>query len=1405
MASNDDDGQNRGGGFGGPRPTGQLRGVQFLGQPSAQATGDQFYIKRPDGEITGPFPQSDVAQMARDGGLSGDEGVSRDRQFWMPITVVPEFALFFRAAGGGSRTMLGGLGAIVQPEAATAGDAALSGSFPAFAVDDDFGEDLFSSRAGVPASQSQSVPSVPGDPRVPAPLGNTGLGFASESSASRLASGAWSSMPDSGAFGDELSVSRAVVPDPQALSNLPGVRRLTGVNPAQDINDPTLPSLPRGFGGLPAPFEQSGELPIPAASFRGGEALPPVSASRPDPLADLPVSRGDLPPTPASNYPRPATGALPPVLGGGLPGATHNLPGFAGSAPTSANQAPGSTLTSPASRPTWGDASGMNLSGLLDLDSDREPTSQAPRGGGTQMMSAFGIDEVELPSAVDPRSRAPELPTSTRGAASILDSLGEADDLWSEQGAVGPAGVGAADSRQPQGADPFGFGDDPFASLNASESQSKNEFSGFFQASGGDASMSQAMPFPEAATAGTAAAAPQRPRMRSPGIGIAAAAVGGLAVVGLAGAALWYFVIRTPVVEPPPQVVVAAAPQVVAAEAALAELNELRRATYAETEAYAQAGRQAIAAGRNDTDRARTMVALGLMLAENPSSLELAGELTRLHSEMSDEDVSAAAALARGAWAASTTQADPTPLLEPVLREGTPLEKAYAQLFVAIYEVQQFRGVTYSEPTPEPAVAAAEGSGAAGEGSGGTGEASGASSQGSGTGAVGSAEPTPEPVAEAPVEEAVVDLVPVRVLNPEVVSSIEAAIALDSELVAARYWRGVVALELRDSATAARSFEQAVELQPQHVGALVGLTQALLAQGRLGEADGRIQRVIDELEGVSARHERSATFLVSGEVAIARIQPELAIESLLSALQVDPANVRALELLGEQFVDAGQFPRALEYFQGNDDLVRSEPAAAGGLVRAYIGLGSLNEATTAANDAAERFPTDGRFPYLLGQVAELKTEFEEAETQYRRAMQIDAGFILPSIAIANLQARSGEPATARTTLDEVMAQNLTDAAVANAVGEQYLLLGETNAAVTAFRRATDLNRAYARARTNLTDYYLASGQHARALAELQNMLDSGVDSPRVRFLHARALGEEGQYSRAIEEILALLEDDGDNSDYLFLLGRLQFLSGVASREANDGAAATRAFESAQTQFLRTLEIAPSHEQATYYLGRVEIETGAYNSAITSLTTVSDRSNRGEYHYWLGYALELGDQATQSLVEYGRAITQDPGWSLENPEVFYRRGRLLQIRGALGGAYRDLRIALTLRPRHAPASWTLGRVFFEERRWQEAIESIEHSLSIDPAQPLANYYAGRAYLSLTPPNTEAAVIHLEAALAGGLAERHPDINQRLGYVYRDTNRRPEAIAAFRNYLATPTITYEERRATENEIRRLGGQP
>jgi tetratricopeptide (TPR) repeat protein len=305
------------------------------------------------------------------------------------------------------------------------------------------------------------------------------------------------------------------------------------------------------------------------------------------------------------------------------------------------------------------------------------------------------------------------------------------------------------------------------------------------------------------------------------------------------------------------------------------------------------------------------------------------------------------------------------------------------------------------------------------------------------------------------------------------------------------------------------------------------------------------------------------------------------------------------------------------------------------------------------------------------------------------------------------------------------------------------------------------------------------------------MIAAGVDSPRIRYLNVQALLGQGENSRAIEEMLQLVESDPDNAQYMLLLGEAQFAAGN--------------WTAALEQFQAAYEEQSTLVDALYYAGRANIELGNSNEAIAALTTVAQRSDSGEYHYWLGVALELGLQPTQAYGEYVNAVDKDIAWSLENPEIFHRRGMLLLGRGGLTTAYRDFRVFNTLRPTDARGWWAIGQVFFEQRRWVEAIDMMQRSLALNPDQPLVHYSAALAALNLEPRDNVAAAQHLEIARDGGVGRQRTELYQKLGYVYRDLGRPQDAVATLREYLNRATLTYDERRETENEIRRLGGTP
>lgn len=1419
---------------GGAGPT-DLSGVTYLGRPSEESS-QSYHIKRSSGKVLGPFDADLIVQMIRGGKLTGDEGVSQDRVSWVPIMAVQRFAETFReqSPADTGNTLFGVQAVSEIPRPAEPG---ASGNEPTLVTSRD---DL---------SQADG-----GAPNFPAPLGASGLGV-TEDSTMTMASGNWASLDD----GSDHSLSDILAPNPDALSNVSGVRPLStqAMSPQEFLGEPQhstteLPTpqgfthfpsgegeddgLPRfpsadevlnelnaqsgasafdapepeGFVGAPRfdsaavlnePFDDGAPLPgaapvggtvefggFPGAASGGGTmAMSGLSG------ADLPMSQNEnLPTSAGSNLPVSAESNLPVSAGTNLPvSAGSNLPTSAGTnLPTPAGtNLPRTSAELPGSTSAFGAP-----------PSDNESLFGVADGGnfGTQAMSGIDVGadlpasrhQFDLGDLGDESGGGSELPASARGVGtSVLDQMAEAEDIWA---APDPPAGGVSSQREfgkrPDtginfATEEIGFELDPSASYGAAGEalRDSGSFDDFFPESEGNNEPTRVAEAPEPSFEAPPAdvgeplvqAEPAPARSKSGGGG-AMKIVGAIVVLGvLAGGG--YFAAtqlgggggESP--DTAPEEVVTPTP-VIAPE--VPGIETIYAGTYDGYVLYVGDARTAVEQRNDADDRAKLVIASALLLAEHPASAQVLDDLRANASALEGEaSPSELVRLAQGAYLAVIGDADAGAALEP-LQRGT--YAGLAHLFEGLAAVQNYRGVDYSQPTPAaapPAEEVAEGSGEA-----------------NGSGDAAAAQEAEAVAAADAVEEEVEEVV--RTLDSSVAAFFDAAARAQPDLVSAHFWRGWVGLELSNADGAETAFAAALTHNEGHVPSLVGASRALLLQGRLGEADGRIQQVIDGMEGSSSAEVRADAFVAAAEVSIARLQPQLAIESLLSALQADATNRRALAMLGDQFYRARQYQRAIEYFETNADLGDDDPEAALGLARSRIGLQLFDDARSGLETGMQQNPRDARFPYLLGQVYEQEAEFDLARQYYRQALQIEPEFTRPTVALARLAERENKPGEAIELLERAQDANQTDPATANDIGEMYLRLGDTNRAVTAFRRSLELDQSQPFARINLTEYYLDTGQQERAIEYIDQMVDSGIDSPRVRFLNARALEGKGEYERGIEIMIELLDSDPDNADYMHMAGLLQFGAGN--------------YEAAKTYFQSSFDAAPSMNESLYYVGRSETELGNYADAITALTTATQRSPKGAYYYWLGVALEEGMQPAQALLSYSQCIEDDIAWALENPEVFHRRGALYYTRGLLGASYRDVRTALTLMPEHASASLTLGQVYFDNRRFAAAIAAMERSLELDPNQPGVHYSIALASLRSEDADLEKARVHFEAARDGGHASMRPDLYRRLAYVYRDLGQREMAVEMLEEYLETSTLAADEARETENEIARLGGR-
>ncbi len=276
-----------------------LKGVTFLGQSAEQGSGfpggdaEKFFIQRQSGKVFGPFEKRLILQMLKAGKLTGEEGVSRDKSFWVPMATVPDFRDAVEGGGGDARGMtqmgtpasalheLPGLGRPSSAELPTPMGGGMWGSSSGVA-------ELPGLRGGEP-----ELPGLRGGgPELPAPMGYRG--FDAELPTPRGGGPELPTPRGGGMWGSSSEV--AELPGLRASEpELPGLRGGGGPELPGMRGGAELPGM-RGGGGPELPMNRpsgkTAELPV-RVEIKQAE-LPVSGQGRPNAKSELPMSRGGV-------------------------------------------------------------------------------------------------------------------------------------------------------------------------------------------------------------------------------------------------------------------------------------------------------------------------------------------------------------------------------------------------------------------------------------------------------------------------------------------------------------------------------------------------------------------------------------------------------------------------------------------------------------------------------------------------------------------------------------------------------------------------------------------------------------------------------------------------------------------------------------------------------------------------------------------------------------------------------------------------------------------------------------------------------------------------------------------------------------------------------------------------------
>jgi predicted Zn finger-like uncharacterized protein len=446
----------------------------------------------------------------------------------------------------------------------------------------------------------------------------------------------------------------------------------------------------------------------------------------------------------------------------------------------------------------------------------------------------------------------------------------------------------------------------------------------------------------------------------------------------------------------------------------------------------------------------------------------------------------------------------------------------------------------------------------------------------------------------------------------------EAALKADASNGFTQARLGNVYLQLHEADKAAPLLKQAVASSPESLDYAESYLSALIALGKMDEAQkvvqsvtsrfpgnamlaylsGRVAEAIDNAKEAEASYRRAIAAdpkLTDAYLYLARLHIRFrrfgeAKPVLESGLEQAPENASLKVGMGELAFHERDLDRAQQELQGALELDPTLAAAHLGASKVYLERGKLDLAASAVGRALELDPRlpGGRLQH--GVVLWKLGRLEEAVEALENALKDDDRDLQVKVTLGAVELDRGDFKKARAYLAQALASNASDA---------------------------DAN------------FYLARVEHAeshssQAIDSMKRALDFNAKNPVYHYWMGRILSDARKGDDALAEWKRALELDPTYADALEVLGRAYF-------ERNELRKAVKNYQQA-------LASDPGRNAVQVAIGDVQMKMDDWDGAIASYTKALDRDPTvSGVHYQMGLAYEEKRQPKKAIESYLRAV------------------------------------------------------------------------------------------------------------------------------------------------------------------------
>lgn len=378
-----------------------------------------------------------------------------------------------------------------------------------------------------------------------------------------------------------------------------------------------------------------------------------------------------------------------------------------------------------------------------------------------------------------------------------------------------------------------------------------------------------------------------------------------------------------------------------------------------------------------------------------------------------------------------------------------------------------------------------------------------------------------------------------------------------------------------DPPAALRYWQKAVEVEPDGLRYLFGLSQCALAAGQAKLARKTAERALRlaapgaEKNGqpAAAAPEVGKAHIVLAQALAALDDKAAAFEHFQQATALNPTSCEAWQAVAAYHRDQGKLEQALAALEAGRQAVGESDAGAAATLLAdlaelqiqagrpteatanlreavrlqptnpdlqrrhghsLIAQGRAAEGATALREAATLRPTDARLWHELGQALEKVSKNEDALGAYQRAQSAGAAGFELAHDLGSLAFRMGRNDIARPALEEAAKSELADAATLTLLGSLYESLNLHDRAMPIYQRAIGLAPARGDLVVRLGVCCLAVGNAPAAIAALKTAAEHDLDDLALQRTIGEAYLQERLWDEAIlafQQAVRLAPDD----------------------------------------------------------------------------------------------------------------------------------------------------------------------------------------------------------------------------------------------------------------------------------------